>query len=328
VNELELKKIGFISQEQFDFPKIINLCVLRGSCPCECVHCPVGLTPKEERGAHFGIDSMKLSLFKKIVDEIAEYPSSVLRIHSVGEPILWKALLDALEYTHKKKVKNWIFTCLVTKDKKILETLANNCSIIEISVNSFDSENYKQTKGIDEFNLVKSNIEFLSNLKKKNKLDVRILATRVESEDKEYDKAFVEFWKNSGLVDDSFIRSYHSYNSTLLNKFGGKVRKKLPCLVHWARFNVDSSGEVVICFNELFKGKKVRPELLFGNLNNDLIKQIWHSEPLELVRKAQLLGDYSIVHFGCKLPCEDCVSCQEFDPNCPTSENQLEKLNY
>jgi len=322
----DFSKEGFLTQEQFEFPQIVNLCVLRGPCPCECVHCPVGVTPKEKRGAHFGFEAMKLDLFKKIVDEASMHPSSALRIHAVGEPLLWQDLSDALKYAYKKKVKTWIFTCAVTKDKGLLEVLAKCCSIIEVSVNSTDAEDYKHTKGIDEFILVNDNIKLLSSIIKKSNSKAKLLATRVESTDKEYDSSFVDYWLRSGLVDDSFVRSYHNYNNAIANKFGTKPRDCAPCLVHWARFNVDCSGEVVICFNELFKGKRAKKEVVLGDLNNSSVKNVWHGEKLTLIRKAQLIGNYNMANFTESIPCKSCVSCQPLDTAKVTSEHQLRRL--
>jgi MoaA/NifB/PqqE/SkfB family radical SAM enzyme len=327
MNEYNLEGTGFTSKEQFEYPLILNICVLRGACPCDCIHCPVGLMPKEKRGNYFGNNTMKIDLFKKIVDETANYPTSALRIHAVGEPLLWDSLKEALCYAKEKNVKNWIFTSAVTKDDSQLESLATNCSIIEVSINSFDSSNYKDTKGIDEYELVKKNLEFLSNYKKVNKLDCRIIVSRVQSEDKEYDQKFVEHWKETGLVDDAFIRSYHDYNHAISNKLDAKTRESVPCLVHWARFNVDCSGEVVICFNELFKGDKLNPDYILGDLNKDKIKDIWHGETLEQVRKAQLNSNYSLLKDGCKLPCEECTCCQPLNTTRTTSENQLKNLS-
>ncbi|MCX6803736.1 MAG: SPASM domain-containing protein [Candidatus Diapherotrites archaeon] len=327
MGEIDFVKRGFVSKEQFEFPSIINVCVLRGSCPCECIHCPVGLTPKEKRGDFFGNETINIELFKKIVDEIKNYSSSVLRIHAVGEPLLWNRLEEALKYSKLRKVKTWIFTSAATKNNLLLEILAKNCSIIEVSINSFDSENYKNTKGIDEFNLIKKNLKFLSDYKNKNRFHCKILVSRVQSKDKEYDESFVEYWKKSGLVNDAFVRSYHDYNHAISNKFDTQIRENVPCLVHWARFNVDCSGEVVICFNELFKGKKVKPEFIIGDLNKDSIKEIWQGKRLEQIREAQLVSDYGRLSLGCKLPCESCTCCQPLNTTRTTSENQIKDLN-
>jgi len=317
---------GFISKEGFDFPAIVNICVIRGPCPCECVHCPIGLTPKGKRNEKFGFETMSLSLFKKIVDEIAQHPQSAVRIHAVGEPLLWKELTNALEYLKKKNIKGWIFTSAVTTDPAVLEKMIECCSIVEVSVNSISAPDYKNTKGIDEFSLVERNIKHMADYVKKHKLKTRLLASRVESTDSKKDEEFVKYWSNTGLLSDTFIRSYHNYNNVLPCKGDEKETNTITCLVHWSRFNIDANGDAVVCFNELFKGPRVQKEFVLGNINIDKIYDIWHGNKLYKIRQAQLRKDYAIVDFAKELPCVKCTSCQPLSSLRPTSDTQLKKL--
>lgn len=322
------KELGFESIQQYSFPNIVNVCVIRGLCPCHCIHCPLGIIPPIERHARFGKSVISLQLFKKIVQEMTTFSHSVLRIHGVGEPILWKELPHALRFASELEVRTWLFTCLVTEDTHLLEELVEYCNIIEISINSFDADDYRKTKKVDAFYLVKSNIELLSGIIKSKNLSTRIIVSRVESEDKQYDSNFVRYWKSSNLVNDAFIRTYHNYNSLLENRFQCKIPQIIsPCLVHWNRFNIDCDGTVVLCFNELFKGKHPYESLILGNIETQMISEIWHCEKLNLVRRAQLEKDYSIVQFTDELPCVNCSSCQPLNQNGRnTSEYQVKSL--
>lgn len=317
---------GFKSQEEFNFPNIINVCVLRGSCTGRCVHCPIGLTNISERKNRFGDKTMSLDLFKKIIDQMVEFKHSTLRLHSVGEPSLWKNLKEAIEYAKQRGVLVWIFTNAITRDENLLKNLAKNCAIIEISVNSFDKDNYLATKGVDAFELVKQNIEYLHKFILENNLKTRLIVNRVESEDKKYDKKFIGYWKDSGLVSDAFIRSYHSYNSLISDRIKQERKEIIACSVHWTRFNIDTDGKVVICFNELFRGPSPDETLVLGDVNTTPIKDIWQGERLSLVRKAQLEKDYSLINFTKSLPCIKCCYCQPLDTKRKTSEYQVKQL--
>lgn len=316
---------GFKTAEEYTFPNIVNICVFKGSCPCECKHCPIGSTPKTERNKKFGKASMNLDTFKRIVDEIAMFNHSTLRIHSVGEPFLWKNLEKAITYAKSKNIKIWLFTSLVTDNKILLDCIANNCTIIEVSVNSIDKDNYKNTKGIENFDSISRNIKYIANFIQKNNLKTRLITSRVESMDKEYDTKFVDYWENSGFVADSFIRSYHNYNNVIEGRESDKIRKPVPCLVHWTRFNIDCDGKVIVCFNELFKGPKVDKDLVLGDVNKQSIQSIWQGEKLNIIRKAQLEGNYNIADFTKKLCCLNCKYCQPFDTKRQTSEHQIKQ---
>lgn len=317
---------GFKSEESRGFPNIVNVCVLRGPCTCDCRHCPVGSTPRDERIQKFGGEAMSLKTFKKIADEIAQHPHSAMRIHSVGEPLLWKDLKQATYYTSDRKINTWLFTSLVTNDFFMLDHLANNVSVIEVSVNSVDRENYKNTKGIDRFYIVLENIEYLSRKIEKEGLKTRLIVSRVGSDDKEYDERFVRHWKCTGLVADAFIRSYHDYNGMLCGGAGKKKRDPVPCHVHWSRFNIDCDGRAVVCFNELFKGPKPDETLVIGDVKKESIETIWKGEKLNMIRGAQLSGDYRGIDFTKRLPCLDCRFCMPLDSNRTTSEHQINQI--
>lgn len=223
-------------------------------------------------------------------------------------------------------MQTWLFTCLVTEDISLLENLVKYCNIIEVSVNSYDKKEYIKTKGIDAFLLVKRNIEILNIIIKYKNLSTKIIVSRVEGKDKQYNSDFVKYWKSGNLTDDAFVCTYHDYNSLLSNKFNRESHEIIPCLVHWNRFNIDYDGKVVLCFNELFKGKHPDNSLGLGDIKNQAIREIWHCEKLNLVRKAQLEKDYSIVKFTDKLPCITCTSLQIQDHKRHKSEYQVESL--
>ena len=155
------EELGFASETYFEFPNIINLEVYRGSCPCQCVHCPVGRVAVSERPERFGIMAISMPLFRKGVDEMSRWPHSTVRLHSVGEPILWDELIPAISYLKKSGVRSWIFTSLVTNRTEILEALCRYCDIVEVSVNSASEEDYRATKGVDQYTLVTKNIGYM-----------------------------------------------------------------------------------------------------------------------------------------------------------------------
>lgn len=317
--------VGFISEEQYEFPAILNICVFKGSCTANCIHCPVGRTSQEERKSKFGYEELEMPLFMKIVDEVAEYPQATLRIHSVGEPLLWRTLPEALKYARDKGVRTWIFTSAVTYDKELLERVVFLCDIVEVSINSYEPNDYKKTKGLDAFKLVYDNVKYMNQVIKSNRLCTRLLTSRVESDDKEYDMNFVSFWKNSNLVADAFVRSYHSYNSLIEDK-RDKRNEITACHVHWGRFNVDSNGEVVVCFNELFKGPLMDRTLVIGDLRKQTIQEIWHGDKLCKIRRSQIEKNPLLIDFTTDLPCNNCTYCQPLFSDTEKSENQIVEL--
>lgn len=302
------------------FPTIVNVNVLRGKCPCRCVHCPVGIITPGERARHFGQQVMDLDLFKRIALEVATYTHAAIRIHAVGEPLLWADLDAAVRFLNQHAVQSWIFTCAVTEDRSILRILCEHVSIIEVSVNATGRREYLDTKGIDAFHLVTDNIAYMANYIEENRLPARLLLSRVQTEDENSDRQFKTYWEGKGWADDVFIRSYHNYNDLLDAKHGASIKK--PCLVHWARASIDCDGTMVCCFNELFK--QYTPDVVLGKVSGKTsILQIWRGRKLQQIRAGDQAGDFSGLPFD--LPCKNCKTCQPIDTLRDTSEKQLSR---
>jgi hypothetical protein len=323
--DIDFRSLGFRREEEFEFPNILNIEVYRGDCYCSCVHCPVGTTEPGERKSKFGERGFDLELYKKIIKEVREHHHATVRIHSVGEPLMWNDLIDALKFTHDNHVKSWIFTCAVTNDTKKLEEICDNSSVVEVSINSITPENYEATKGLNAFEIVSGNIKKMHDYINGKNLQTRLIASRVESLDKAADDAFVRYWKSSGLVKDSFVRSYHTYNDMIPGLSNEEKNKHEACLVHWARFNISVDGYAVVCFNELFK-EHLEPSLVLGDLRNQSISEIWHGPKLTSIRLAELSGDYRALPFKDTLPCKDCYSCQPLSGDRQTSEYQIRQI--
>jgi len=310
-NQLDFSKLSI-------FPNIVNVNVLKGECPCSCVHCPVGIIKPEQRAKHFGKQTMALDLFKQITIEIAKYAHTAIRIHAVGEPLLWNDLEPAVQFLNQHHVKSWIFTCAITNNHSILRSICEHVSIIEISVNATNREEYLATKGIDAFDRVTANIEYMSEYIKSHQLPTVLLLSRVQTEDESSDQHFKVYWSEKKLADDVFIRSYHNYNNLLDIRNGSNLKK--PCLVHWARASIDCDGTMVCCFNELFK--PYIHDVVLGKIDQKTsIQQIWQGEKLQKIRKCDGMGDFSELDF--EIPCKTCKTCQPIDTLRDTSEKQL-----
>ena len=317
----------FDLQTQLPPPSIINVNVYRGNCPCNCIHCPLGVTPPSQRINIFGESHMELNVFKSIIDQVkAIIPQPVIRIHSAGEPTLWKHLTEAVQYCYENNVKTWLFTSATITAPELYKVICENVDIIEVSVNSTSKQDYLKTKGIDLFDTVLSNLELMSQFPHK-----RLIVSRVESGNKDLDKCFIDYWLRSKKVEDAFVRSYHDYNHILktksqieidTNKDRMQQIKDKGCRVHFTRFNIDTDGMAVICFNELFKQAR-NSAIELGNVLKIPIMQIWYGEKLSQIRTSALTDNYKKFPALC---CRTCKFCQPINTDQKTSEYQINNI--
>jgi len=301
-------------------PTIVNVCIVRGVCPANCKHCPVGIATPLERKKKFGYGFTTLSKFEYLCNQILNLgkPNPILRIHGVGEPTLWPDLGNALKICAKKGLNTWLFTIGSLNQRKFIDSV-KNASIIEFSINAFSRKEFSQTKRMNakEFDNIIDNIKCLSLLKQKNGTPNKILVSRVQSSDTIMDRAFVDYWLASGLVDDAFIRSFHDYGKRIFDKNSIIPSSNIKgCLVPTSRMNIDAVlGFVVRCFNELFASPEEVAKIALDTLSDNYnLYEIWSGSKMNKWRENIFLYP----------ECSNCRSCQPFNSN--TSEKQLLNL--
>jgi MoaA/NifB/PqqE/SkfB family radical SAM enzyme len=118
-------------------PDIIEI-ELTNDCNMGCLHCHRTLFMKREVGF------MEFEVFKKIIDEVAQYPVAFVRLVGQGEPVLHPLFREMMEYVSGKKIK-----IELTTNGKIFELfpfeeiLRWDIDIIGVSVDGIDGPTYK-----------------------------------------------------------------------------------------------------------------------------------------------------------------------------------------
>jgi len=100
-----------------DFPRRIEL-ELASSCNLRCVYCP----------RHY-LDDLKgfidLNLFKRLIDEIASYPETILVLHRRGESLLHPDFLEICAYVKGKFANVQLATNATLLDEKMALAIIN-----------------------------------------------------------------------------------------------------------------------------------------------------------------------------------------------------------
>jgi MoaA/NifB/PqqE/SkfB family radical SAM enzyme len=96
---------------------------------------------------------MEYVLFKKIIDQIAEFPNKLKRlsVNFRGEPLLHNKLPDMISYAKKKDVSEFI---TLTTNGYLLEPKLNRKLVsaglddLRVSVEALSTERYKEITGV------------------------------------------------------------------------------------------------------------------------------------------------------------------------------------
>ena len=288
-------------------PRIVNLGIYRGACPCSCVHCPVGTIEPLNRTAVLGSGEVDVDLFGRFCADIRQHHTMV-RLHGVGEPVLHSRFEDLLQIIRDRELQDrfWLFTCGFMRED-LLRPLVESLGIIEVSINSCTEDDYRATKGLGDFTAVVRNICRLQDEVARNKVGTRILLSRVES-GTPADEEFTSYWRERGF--ESFVRSYHSYSGILTARGSAPQETVKPkCLVPWRRFNLDGTlvpGQLtaVNCFNSLFRHPTtIDPAALLGSYPDQSLDELWNNAGFHRLRRQLMRGERT------GTDCDGCTEC-------------------
>lgn len=264
------------------------------ACNFKCRFCP---TSNRELMKKVGrpMKVMDFELFKKIVDDICEFPRPirVLRLYKDGEPLINKKLPDMIKYAKDKGCAERIDTTtnasLLTPDKaKAL--IDAGLDRINISIEGVNNEQYKNFSDVElEYERIVDNVKFFYDNRKQCEMLVKINGDVISEDDK---NKFLETFGNH--TDKIFIEHIMScwpnfeLNGVSVNNelgiYGNEIRELDACAYVFYSFAINSDGFVSLCFLDWAK------KLGIGDVRTQSVKDIWTGKPMRQYQKMFLEG--------------------------------------
>lgn len=242
--------------------------------------------------------TMKIELFKKIIDEADEIGIGAITLASRGEPTLHKDFKLMLEYMNTKKniyeIKINSNGSFLTEDK-CHAIFKNNVTQIVISADHYEKEDFERLRLNSKFEKIVSNVDMLFSIRKKFYPDAptEIRISGVDN-DKNLDrKKFEKFWSSrSDHVSAGYpLERWNTYE----NSIHEEIRD--PCENLWDRMYVWFDGKVNPCDADY------KSYLSYGNVSNSKILDVWHDEKIKKIREDHL-NNSRLKHN----PCDRCGS--------------------
>lgn len=286
---------------------------LTNKCNLQCRMCPRPYILK-----NLDVGEMDFSLFRYIIDHIRSSgiitKETIFTLVSLGEPLMYPKLPDAIEYAKARCPQTPIFLDTngvlldETWSKKLCEVLGEDDKI-KISLNAGSKESYKWLMGADKYDLVTGNIkQFLSiretTAKKSNrgkpKLGIQLLVTKGTAHEAE---RFKTTWgalvsSNDGVGLRPFEGSSLLDNEQL--RVGEVPTKRYPCLSLWTVITIDKSGNVYPCCKNFWGPNS---NLCLGNIRDRSLKEIYTTS-VDNLREKHLKNEYNL------LP--ECSGCEAY----------------
>jgi len=279
-NTLQIGNETYNEPEAPEFPGRVTI-ELTNHCNLNCVMCP----RKHMTGSK---GYLSFFLFTEIIDEIAERESIALVPFFRGESLLHPRCIDMLAYAKKKGVGPIQFTTNATlMNEDVSRALIGlEIDFISFSVDSIDPKDYSRIRKGADLKTVLKNIEVFCNLKKDkgiSKPEIQVSVVKTKSTYNGIDE-FVNFWRQR--VDRVRVYEEHSEDGSFgsLGKKGNNAvcEKRQPCLKPFTDMVIYWNGAVALCNHDWDRTNSL------GNIKENSIEEIWHSDTYNRVRQAHL----------------------------------------
>ncbi len=262
-------------------------------CNFKCNFCFHSLRKYKQKELNFIPGVMEYVLFKKIIDQIAEFPNKLKRlsVNFRGEPLLHNKLPDMISYAKKKDVSEFI---TLTTNGYLLEPKLNRKLVsaglddLRVSVEALSTERYKEITGVSvNYDRFLNNIRNFYINKGKCKVNIKIvdIGLNLDEEQKFY-QMFEDISDNA--VIERIIPMYDQVNYNVIKSDfsrdlrGDKYKKIEVCSEPFFYLYVLHNGDVSVCCRD-FGGK-----IVFGNVNDSSLIDIWNGLNLKRFRQMQL----------------------------------------
>ena len=260
-----------------DYPPLVQI-EPSSICNFRCVFCfETDKTFTDKKSGHMG--TMKLELFKKIIDEI-EGKVQFVTLASRGEPLVSKEINEMIKYTSGKFLNLKINTnASLLTEEKIHAVLSSNVKTMVFSADAADSDLYKKLRVNGSLEKTIANIKKFKEIHNKHNANNKII-TRVSGVKFSKEQNFEEMKKLWGdLVDQVAFVDYNPWENSYEKKPNDL---STPCSDLWRRMFIWWDGKINPCDVD-YKSK-----LSVGNVMNKKIDNLWNSDFYNNLRKKHL----------------------------------------
>ena len=284
-----------------DFPQFLVI-EQNYRCNLKCVHCVHGHDDLKEQ--HGYADEMDFALYRKIIDEAADYACPSLAVNNINEPLMARDIVERIRYAADHGFMDIMMNtnALLMTERVSERLLDSGLTRLMVSMDAFSSETYGKIRLASNFTKVMANIErFLELRARRNaKLPIlRLSMVRLAQNEHEVNP-FIEFWRDK--ADYLAIQEFASPapDAATFDGMFANSRASLSefrCPQPWERLIVEGDGLVLPCCSQFARS------LAVGNAKSQSIRSIWMSPEMERMRELHREGRYRD-----DVVCNKCIS--------------------
>lgn len=263
-------------------------------CNLKCRFCPTGHPTLIESTGRFQ-GAMPLNTFKKIVDDLEDFPNPVrvLRLYKEGEPLMNKNLAEMISYGRKsnkiKKIDTTTNGVLLTpsNSEKLISAGINQ---INISVNGMSEDQFVElVRTKVNFNRYVENLKYLYSIKGDCVIYIKAIQENLNEDDQ---KRFLDVFGeiSDRIFFEHLFPNWPGFSDDIIPKnseialYGGKAIEQSVCPYIFYSTTVNSDGTVSLCIQDWAR------TLVIGDVTKEPLWQIWNNQAITLHRLNHLSG--------------------------------------
>ena len=265
-------------------------------CNFSCKYCLQALSDEALQAKSFYKQFMDFELYKKAVDDMVEFDEKVkaLIFAGHGEPLLHKDIARMVAYAKEKQVAQRVE--IVTNGSLLTNSLADDLieaglDRLRISVQGVNAASYEETMGRQfDFSKFIERLTYFYQKKTHTEVYCKIIDVAMKSrgEEEQFRKIFTPISDEIAIeyeipfvkeVDNSSFKEDFS-----CNKQGDKVSGAKVCSMPFYMMVVTPNGDVVPCCSTDIP-------LVYGNIKEKTLPEIWKSPMIKGFCRVQLLGN-------------------------------------
>ncbi len=286
------REIAELERGELPAPKVVYA-ESTNACNATCVMCP-----RDEMQRSIGI--MPMDLFRKVVDECADWGVEEVRLHNFGEPLIDVKIYDKIEYAKRKGIRTTtIYSngALLNNDRA-RRLISAGLDKLYISFDGATKKTFETIRLPLSFDQVSENVRSFHALRGEMRSltpHIYLTFTHIDQPRDEVEK-FRQDW--TPYSDKVFIIDAHDWAGqaevALHEKQGGP---RWPCVYLWKSMTVLYSGQVTLCCMDIKGAEAV------GNAREQSLREIANSLVMREIRASHRAHRYDQVKLcsGCSL---------------------------
>lgn len=247
-------------------------------------------------------ETIPMGLFKRIVDECAEYKCPSMSLNNNNEPLLDKMVIKKLSYASREGIIDIMMnTNAVLLNEDVSKALIDNgLTRLLISLDAVTEKTFTKVRSI-HYNKVVKNIEKFLKIREESgsKLPVLRLSFVVINLNEAEQDNFLKIWKDK--ADQVSFQRYTppAKKNRFLELYPvSREEMHFSCSQPFERLIIRGNGDVYpCCYQSIQKS--------LGNVKEKSLHEIWHSAELNEYRRIVMEEDWDANQF-----CNACSDCR------------------